>query len=401
MAERFLLGRGMAVDAPTLEKFCGEIVKATRDAATTNARKAAGDFSEGDPLGRRFGEPWSGVDGAGKPTVKPSKASDDRLSLRALLQAWRDDPQRRPSPATHAAYAAAIDRFIAFVGHDDARRVTPEDVLKFRRHRLGEVSPKTVRDGDLAGLKSIFSWAIQEGVLPGANPVAGIKVVVPAKEVTRADGQGFSDEEALAILSMAFRYTRGVTEKAKTAAAKRWVPWLMAYSGARVGEFAQLRKQDVRQHEAGFWYARLTPDAGPIKDRKARDVPLHSHLVEMGFIEFVQAAAEGHLFLDPTPPAKRLTGSLRNDDERGVRGPLQGIKNRLAEFARQAVRDPEVSPNHGWRHRVKTIAFAVGEQERVIDEIQGQSSGTVSRSYGKITLERKHEAVEKLPRYEV
>jgi integrase len=182
-------------------------------------------------------------------------------------------------------------------------------------------------------------------------------------------------------------------------AAKRWVPWLMAYSGARVGEFAQLRKQDVQQHRSGFWYARLTPDAGTMKDRKVRDVPLHSHLIEMGFIEFVNSAPEGHLFLDLAPPGKRLTGSLRTDDERGVRGPLQGVKNRLAEFARLAVSDTRVSPNHGWRHRVKAVAFAVGVQERIIDEIQGQSSGTVSRSYGKIAMGTKREAVEWLPRY--
>jgi integrase len=288
---------------------------------------------------------------------------------------------------------------VTFLGHDDAKRVRQADVLEFRRHRLGNVSPKTVRDGDLAGLKSIFGWAVQEGMLPGPNPVAGVKVVLPSREETRVEGRGFSDDEAVAILRLALGYTRHSTEKAKTVAAKRWVPWLMAYSGARVGEFAQLRKQDVQQHRSGFWYARLTPDAGTMKDRKVRDVPLHSHLIEMGFIEFVNSAPEGHLFLDLAPPGKRLTGSLRTDDERGVRGPLQGVKNRLAEFARLAVSDTRVSPNHGWRHRVKAVAFAVGVQERIIDEIQGQSSGTVSRSYGKIAMGTKREAVEWLPRY--
>jgi integrase len=28
-------------------------------------------------------------------------------------------------------------------------------------------------------------------------------------------------------------------------AARRWVPWLMAYSGARCGEITQLRKEDI------------------------------------------------------------------------------------------------------------------------------------------------------------
>lgn len=32
-------------------------------------------------------------------------------------------------------------------------------------------------------------------------------------------------------------------ERRETFAAKRWVPWLIAYSGARVGEMAQLRRR--------------------------------------------------------------------------------------------------------------------------------------------------------------
>jgi hypothetical protein len=61
---------------------------------------------------------------------------------------------------------------------------------------------------------------------------------------------------------------------------------------------------------------------------------LHPHLEELGFITFVQDAPSGHLFLTPSP----------NGD---VLGPLQGIKNRLAEFGRTVVSDKNGAPNHG------------------------------------------------------
>ena len=47
---------------------------------------------------------------------------------------------------------------------------------------------------------------------------------------------GFTDEEARTILQAAEKETRPVT---------RWLPLLCAASGARVGEMAQLRSEDV------------------------------------------------------------------------------------------------------------------------------------------------------------
>lgn len=55
----------------------------------------------------------------------------------------------------------------AFLGHDDARRVTPDDVVAFKDHRLASVNPrtakrltpKTVNDADLAALKAVFNRA--------------------------------------------------------------------------------------------------------------------------------------------------------------------------------------------------------------------------------------------------
>ncbi|MBS0232013.1 MAG: hypothetical protein JSR99_00835 [Proteobacteria bacterium] len=44
-------------------------------------------------------------------------------------------------------------------------------------------------------------------------------------------------------------------------AAKRWVPWLQAYFGTRVGEMDQLRTRDIRLH-GGRWAMEVAPDAG-------------------------------------------------------------------------------------------------------------------------------------------
>ncbi|GLK85478.1 hypothetical protein GCM10017653_35480 [Ancylobacter defluvii] len=205
-------------------------------------------------------------------------------------------------------------------------------------------------------------------------------------KVVKLRERDFTDAEAKAVLEAALRHEQG-RERPKTFAAKRWVPWLCAYTGARVGEIAQLRKQDVRQ-EGEHWVITLTPEAGPIKTKEVREIPLHPHLVEMGFPAFVGGSQAGYLFITPS----------RDGD---VIGPLQGLKNRLAEFGRSVVSDPNVSPNHAWRHRFKTVGMDAGVSERVLDAICGHAPRTVGATYGTVTLNAKAAAVRAMPRYEV
>jgi hypothetical protein len=120
----------------------------------------------------------------------------------------------------------------------------------------------------------------------------------------------------------------------------------------------------------------ITPEAGPVKTNEAREVVLHPQPIEEGFLEFVARArpgvanATGHLFLRPA----KGTGD--------VLGPLMGLKNRLQKFARTAVPDKNVAPNHGWRHRFKTVGMEAGIPPRILDAIQGQAPASVADSYG-------------------
>lgn len=147
----------------------------------------------------------------------------------------------------------------------------------------------------------------------------------------------------------------------------------------------QLRKEDVRR-EGEHWMLCITPEAGTVKTNEARDVALHAHLVEKGFPEFVAASKPGHLFLTPAK------------DTGDVLGPLQGVKNRVAEFSRSVVTDVRVKPNHGWRHRFKTVARNVGFDPRVTDCIQGHAARTSGEDYGDVTVEAMALALARFPK---
>lgn len=123
-----------------------------------------------------------------------------------------------------------------------------------------------------------------------------------------------------------------------------------------------------------------------MKTDEARDVPLHAHLIEQGFIDFVTKAKPGPLFLIPAKDGDVL-------------GPLQGVKNRLAEFVREVFTDPRVAPNHGWRHRFKSIARDVGIDLELRNAIQGHAARSVAEEYGEVSITAKAIAIDKLPRY--
>jgi integrase len=323
------------------------------------------------------------------PANDDSPAPTPTVTLTGILEGWwKEAKATGRKPSTHESYRNTIAGLVTFLGHDDAEQVTPEDIVRFKDHRLASINPrngkpisaKTVKDSDLAGLKTLFGWAVSNRKLT-TNPVTGITIKLGKPQKLRS--KGLMEDEAKAILSAALKVTRG-GESAGTFAAKRWVPWLAAYTGARVGELAQLRKQAVRQ-EGEHWTIRLTPEAGTIKTNEARTVVLHPHLVELGFPAFAEAAPAGHLFLKPNKSGDVL-------------GPLQGLKNRLSEFVRGIVKDPNVAPMHGFRHRFKTVGMDAGVPTRILDAIQGHAARTAGDSYGDVTVKAMAMAMERVPR---
>ena len=64
----------------------------------------------------------------------------------------------------------------------------------------------------------------------------------------RARPKGFTHEEATAILRTAKAITSNAGwGKVYNIRARRWIPWICAHTGARVGEIAQLRKEDFKE----------------------------------------------------------------------------------------------------------------------------------------------------------
>lgn len=284
--------------------------------------------------------------------------------------------------------------FVRHLGHDDARHLTKADVAGWRDHLLEveKLAPKTVRDVHLASLRAVLGWAADNDRLP-ENPAARVRIDVA--KAPRSREKGFTTAEALAVLHAASSYqpptsrSPATRESIHVTAAKRWLPWLCALTGARVAEMAQLRVQDVQTRD-GITFLRITPDAGSVKSGHYRDVPVHSQLIERGFIEFVRQATDGPLFYDASKQRS------------GVQHPSKIVANRVSAWVRAlAVIPAQIDPSHGWRHRFKTVGRELEISDRVLDAIQGHAGRTAGDDYGDVTLKTRNAAVQKLPAYSV
>jgi integrase len=265
--------------------------------------------------------------------------------------------------------------------------ISEHEARKWARELITtERSPRTVAEVWVNAARTIYGWAVEERLLD-SNPFKEVRVTVPTKTHTR-ETKAFTTEEAQTILRAASKIKPSTTFEG----AQRWVPWLQAYSGARAGELTQLRTDDIVQAN-GVWCMKLTPEAGTIKTKRPRTVPLHSHIIAQGFLKFVEER-EGPLFYNP----------INGNDEHDVTNPRRPravkTRERLAGWVRElGITHPEISPTHAWRHLFKQLADAAGISEKMSDYITGHSSANVARTYGVPTLKDMTAALQKFPKY--
>ncbi|MBX9452634.1 MAG: tyrosine-type recombinase/integrase [Mesorhizobium sp.] len=278
---------------------------------------------------------------------------------------------------------------VKFIGHNDARRLTKQNLMDWRDARLKTLSAKTVGHVYLASVRTVLKWAVENDKLE-TNVAEKVRQDVPKKQRSRE--KGFTDAEAVVILRAARDHVPAVTdnvatmEHPKTTAAKRWSPILCAFTGARIAEITQLRKQDFRK-EGETHVMRIRPDAGTVKAGDYRDVPLHPQLIAMGFMDFVDASPEGPLFYQD----RRGTNPARA---------ARTVAGRISEWLQGLGVIPEgVAPSHGWRHRFKTVGQEQGISDRTLDAIQGHASKTAGDNYGDVTLKARKAAIERFPHY--
>ena len=365
-ADLLLIAHEMHVDDDSRAKLAKALSASVHRASIKLARWAGGDFG--------FDESTVSTKTPREP-IQVGTVIMPALPFEELIRGWA--AEKRPVERTLYEWRRVLKDLTVFLGHDDARRLAATDLLawKARLIELGR-KPKTIRDGRLAPVRAVLQWAVDNGHLP-SNVAQRIGIDARSKPGERI--RSFTDDEAATIL-------RGADKE--TDAVRHWVPWLCAYSGARISEICQLRAEDVKRVE-DVWSISFTPEAGSLKNANSeRVIPIHPALLDRDFLTFVRTVESGPLFAELTP------------DRFGKRGG-NGTKL-LGRWVRSlGLTDVRLSPVHSWRHRFKTSGRRHGVAPDMLDVITGHAARTVADGYGEYPMQALLRELSKIPRMEI
>lgn len=358
-ADDCLAHAGLIVDEPSRRVLARAIGAAVQRASLTLARLA-----KGESIAETLFSPELLV-----PSVQLS--SQRPVSFQEIVDGWA--LERRPVAKTQYEWTRVVRELEKFLEHKDAHRLTADDLIRWKQSMVAAgLKPKTIQAAKLSPVRAILQWGVQNRLL-ASNPAHGVSLEARTKASDRK--RGFTDEEAKVILRAALKADDVV---------RRWVPWIGAYTGARISEICQLRSEDIAEVE-GIWCIKFLPEAGSLKTAGSeRVVPLHPALIKNGLLEFVEKTKSGPLFKDLSP------------DKFGKRGG-NGTKM-IGRFVRDlGLKDPRLSPSHSWRHRIKTLGRKYGLASDLMNAITGHQPENVGDTYGHYPIDALSRELRKIP----
>lgn len=240
-------------------------------------------------------------------------------------------------------------------------------------------SPKTARD-KLISVNSLLRFACVELEVIQKNPWQGLSIDVP-KAVTR---RPWKDEELHQLFSQPLFQSYEVPPEGRTGGgpAAYWIPIIGLYTGARIGELAQLMVSDITE-EDGIPVIRITDGEGQKVKTSAsrRFIPVHSELIRLGLLEYAE--------------------DIQRDDPTGSLWPhlnQKTLSSWFSKFRRGVGLDGEWLDFHSLRHTVRTRLAKAQVQEQLMDAITGHETGgsTGRKVYTHLDLEDLQKAIQKV-----
>ena len=223
-------------------------------------------------------------------------------TLGEVLESYTASEQAGIQKGTWKNRKRALSRFVRYFGQD-------REIGSFNRRQCGDWAgtfTNTFTDKKLAKqtianyvshVSALFEFAVKRGEIT-TNPIKGV-VNMSAKEKSNRKAAGkcwepFTDAQLDQIFDpQNFAETRKIHV--------RWGALLGVYTGARVGEIAQLYLSNFREVGGILCVAFTTDDEGQrLKTASShRFIPLHPDLITLGlkdYIEALKAAKEVRLF---------------------------------------------------------------------------------------------------------
>lgn len=371
-------------------ELLGTIERARLLALFNTAKQSSDELPKLSEQAQRVLAPLQGItlpSGLETPSSAAQAAPPPRpktLTLRQLYeQRWKPSKQR--TKGSEHACLLAVECCEKALGALPIDQLTRQHGDSFRTWLLQQpISSKTARDR-FTWVKTLLGYAHRELELIPKQPWQGMEIQVSKTQARRP----WEDSELQQLFSQPLFTTYAIPPEKKSGRdAAYWVPLIALYSGARIGELAQLRTEDITT-VGGVPLLRITNsgDGQRVKTEASnRSIPIHSELLRLGLLEYVQAIKDaGH---------DRLWPMLKADADR----PGLILSNWFGQYRRSIGLTEKYPDFHSFRHLVRTRMSRAKIPDKVQDTITGhETQGSIgTKVYQSVSLEDRIEAIESL-----
>ncbi|MGO4153586.1 DUF6538 domain-containing protein [Cupriavidus sp. YAF13] len=286
-----------------------------------------------------------------------SKAAASGQNLEALIPTW--ELERKPTSKT----VDAVRRAVREAGDPDIHAVTRASIVATRDKWLISGASVATVNKKIGFLRLLLGVAKGRGLID-VNPAEGAELPLPKRAVELR--KPYSPEQVKAVMAA----TDGAKESDP---AMYWLPRLARWTGARLNELHQLRREDVQERE-GVPGLMITDEgehgegaAMRLKNEGSRRwVPLAVPVLV--FAEWASTRPDGPLF-----PAKP-----------GVHGIVSAaFSKRYGRLLRKTLKITDTRITfHSWRHGFADMCRAAGVAADVRMALMGHAEPGVSGTYG-------------------
>lgn len=271
-----------------------------------------------------------------------------------------------------------------------------EQISLAQEHKLECLSVTSVNKY-LGYFSRFFSWAKKNKYVE-ANLFEGMSIKRNKKDCRR---EQFDRHEIALVLKELQENKSGKIKNDS----QYWGTLIAIYTGARRNEICSLRAEDViKDADSDMWYFNITDeeeDKNLKTEAAKRIVPVHSKLIELGFLTYLEKARK---IVKSCPKHKGMESRLLydltyTDGSKWGRKLGQFVNDRLLPYLDLHAANKKTL--HSFRHSFITYLDVAKVGSETIKSMVGHEQGTVTHSvymhYGIEHLLQFKEGIEKLP----
>jgi integrase len=161
---------------------------------------------------------------------------------------------------------------------------------KLRAIQYAPIDTRTVNEGYLSRIHSIFNWCVRNDVIPD-NPATGVKV-----ETAKGKGKGKAPRINFSPSDLTKIFSPALFDTSKPFDEPQWAALTALFTGARASELAQIKLDSIR-HERGSLVVAIEEETKNAESQRL--IPIHSALITLGFekhVERLRSSGATHLF---------------------------------------------------------------------------------------------------------